>query len=447
MGIHDLIEWSDRNRFMVAVGLIVLSIAGVWALRTIPLDAIPDLSDTQVIVFTEWPGRSPDLVEDQITYPIVTALIAAPNVKVARGVSFFGLSFVYVLFEDGTDIYWARSRVLEYMSKVQGQLPDGVTPTLGPDATGVGWGFQYVLEDTSGTHTLAELRSFQDWYLRYWLESVPGVAEVAPVGGYVRQYQVTVDPVRLLAHGIGMPQVVRAVQRANNDVGGRIVEMSGREYIVRGRGYVTQATDLEEVVLKVVDGVPVRVRDVGDVTLGPEIRRGAADWNGQGEVVGGIVVVRFGENVLDVIDRVKKRIEELRPSLPEGVQLRVAYDRSDLIHRSIDTLTQKLIEEMIVVSLICIIFLWHLPSAFIALFTLPLAVLLSFLPMRLLGLSSNIMSLGGIAIAIGAMVDAAIVMVENAHKQIERDPDRPRREVVIAAAKEVGRPLFFSLVI
>lgn len=447
MGIHQLIAWSDRNRFMVAVGLLTLTVFGMWSLKRIPLDAIPDLSDTQVIIFTEWKGRSPDLVEDQITYPIVTSLIAAPKVKVARGVSFFGLSFVYVLFEDDTDIYWARSRVLEYMAGVQGQLPDGVTPTLGPDATGVGWGFQYVLEDTSGKHTLQELRSFQDWYLRYWLESVPGVAEVAPVGGYVKQYQVTLDPNKLLAHNIPLKTVVAAIQQSNNDVGGRIVEMSGREYIVRGRGYVTAPTDLAAAVVRVDDGVPIRVGDLGEVVLGPEMRRGSADWNGKGEVVAGVVVVRFGENVLDVIERVKTRLKEVEGSLPEGVVIKTAYDRSDLINRSVETLKEKLIEELLVVSITCVIFLWHLPSALVAILTLPLAILLSFIPMYLLGLSSNIMSLGGIAIAIGAMVDAAVVMVENAHKKIEHYPDRPRREVIIEAAQEVGRPLFFSLVI
>ncbi len=447
MLIHRIIEWSDRNRVLVALGLIALALWGFWSLKRVPLDAIPDLSDTQVIVFTEWPGRSPDLVEDQITYPIVSSLVAAPKVKTARGVSFFGLSFVYVLFEDDTDIYWARSRVLEYMSKVGAQLPQGVTPTLGPDATGVGWGFQYVLEDTTGSHTLQELRTFQDWYLRYWLESVPGVAEVASVGGFVKQYQVTVDPVRLLAHDIPLSAVVKAVQASNNDVGGRTVEMSGREYIVRGRGYVEHPRDLEEAVVTVVDGVPIRVADLGEVKLGPEVRRGAADWNGQGEVVGGVVVVRFGENVLDVVARVKDRIAELESSLPQGVKVRVAYDRTDLIQRSIDTLSRQLIEESLVVALVVAVFLWHLPSALVAILVLPLAILLSFIPMRLLGISSNIMSLGGIAIAIGAMVDAAIVLVENAHKKIEKHPDRPRREVILEAAKEVGPALFFSLLI
>jgi Cu(I)/Ag(I) efflux system membrane protein CusA/SilA len=434
--IEWTIEWCVKNRFFVFLATAFVVMWGLWTLKTIPLDAIPDLSDVQVIVFTEWPGRSPDLVEDQVTYPIVSSMIAAPKVKVVRGYSFFGLSFVYIIFEDGTDIYWARSRTLEYMSKIAGNLPEGVNPSLGPDATGVGWVFEYALLDTTGQNSLADLRTFQDWYLRYWLEAVPGVAEVASVGGFVKQYQVEVDPDALAAYNIPLQQVIMAIQRSNNDVGGRVLEMTGTEYFVRGRGYIKSPRDIEEVVVGVVEnGVPILVRNIARVQFGPDIRRGAAELDGKGEVVGGIVVMRFGENALAVIDRVKEKIEEVKPSLPPGVEILTTYDRSDLIYRSIDTLKRKLFEEMIVVSLIIILFLWHFRSALVPIVTLPLAALLSFLPMYHMGLSSNIMSLGGIAIAIGAMVDAAVIMVENAHKRLEQwEKDGKRKSAGLSSS-------------
>lgn len=450
--IEKIIESSARNKFLTFLLTGFLIAGGIWAMNNIPMDAIPDLSDVQVIVFTEWKGRSPDLVEDQITYPIVTTLLAAPKVKVVRGYSFFGLSFVYVLFEEGTDIYWARSRVLEYMQSVSGQLPSGVTPTLGPDATGVGWGFQYVLVDRSGKHTLQEIRSFQDWYLRYWLQSVEGVSEVASVGGYEKQYQVELDPNKLLAYHLSVQDVIERIRQNNNDVGGRVFEFTGREYFVRGRGYIQDIRDIEEIALGVnPDGTPVLLRDVATVHLGPDIRRGAAEFNGEGEVVGGIVIVRFGEDVQKVIERVKKKIEEVKPGFLEGLELIPVYDRSELIERSIDTLKHKLIEEMVVVAFVIIVFLWHFRSAFIPIVILPIAVLISFIPMIWLNLSFNIMSLGGIAIAIGAMVDAAIILIENAHKRIERWKEEGRKEnyadVLIDSAREVGRPLFFSLLV
>jgi Cu(I)/Ag(I) efflux system membrane protein CusA/SilA len=452
MMIEHLIAWCSRNRFFVFLGTIFAVVWGLWSLKNIPLDAIPDLSDVQVIVFTEWPGRSPDLVEDQISFPIVSSMIAAPQVKVVRGYSFFGLSFVYIIFEDGTDIYWARSRTLEYLSKIRGNLPEGVNPSLGPDATGVGWVFEYALVDTTGQNSLADLRTYQDWYLRYWLEAVPGVAEVASVGGFVKQYQVEVDPDALLAYDIPLQQVITAIQRSNNDVGGRVLEMTGTEYFVRGRGYIRSIQDVEDVVVGVGEnGVPVLVKSIARVHFGPDIRRGAAELDGKGEVVGGIIVMRFGENALRVIDRVKEKIEEVKPSLPPGVEIVTTYDRSGLIYRSIDTLTRKLIEEMIVVSLIILLFLWHFRSALIPIVTLPIAALLSFIPMYHMGLSSNIMSLGGIAIAIGAMVDAAVIMVENAHKRLEKWEEDGRKEplnrVLLQATQEVGRPLFFSLLV
>ena len=406
----------------------------------------------QVIVFSEWKGRSPDLVEDQVTYPVVTALLSAPQVKVVRGYSFFGLSFVYIIFEDGTDIYWARSRVLEYMQGVLGNLPAGVTPTLGPDATGVGWVFEYALVDKSGRHDLSELRTLQDWYVRYWLASVPGVSEVASVGGFVKQYQVDLDPNRLLAYNLPLNRVIDAIRRSNNDVGGRVVEFSGREYMVRGLGYIRNVADIEEIAVGTNEnGTPIYIRDIANVHLGPDIRRGIAELNGEGEVVGGIVVMRFGENALAVIERVKEKIEEIKGSLPEGVVLVPVYDRSELILRSIDTLKEKLIEEVVIVSLVCIVFLFHFRSALVVILMLPIAILMSLVAMNYIGLNSNIMSLAGIAIAIGAMVDAAIVMVENAHKRLEKweHEGRPgsRNVVLIEAAKEVGKPLFFSLLI
>jgi copper/silver efflux system protein len=453
--IERLIAASSRNKFLIVIFTIFGIAAGIFALQRTPLDAIPDLSDVQVIVYTDWEGRSPDLVEDQISYPISTRFIAAPKVKFVRGESMFGKSFVYVIFEDGTDIYWARSRVIEYLSSVRGMLPEGVNPVIGPDATGVGWVFEYALVDETGKHNLAELRSYQDWSLRYALESVEGVAEVAPVGGFVKQYQVDLDPNKLLAYNIPLSDVVQAIKMSNADVGGKVFEIATTEYFVRGRGYIKDPRDIENIVLKVENGTPVYIRNVGTVHLGPDIRRGVAELDGKGEAVGGIVVMRYGENALTVIDGVKKKLKEIEPSLPEGVRVVPVYDRSELIHRAIDTLREKLIEESIVVALVCIVFLWHVRSALVAIITLPIAIILSFIPMLQLGLTSNIMSLGGIAIAIGAMVDAAIIMVENAHKSLEhfreergRDPDgRERAEVIIRAAQSVGRPLFFSLLV
>src|SRR5437899_3013144 len=379
--LESVIEASSRNAFLIII-LVVFGIAGgFWALRNTPLDAIPDLSDVQVIITTDWEGRSPDLVEDQITYPISTRFIAAPKVKFVRGESMFGKSFVYVIFQDGTDIYWARSRVIEYLNSVRGMLPDGVNPVIGPDATGVGWVFEYALVDESGNNSLADLRSFQDWHLRYALESVEGVAEVAPVGGFVRQYQIDLDPNKLVAYGIPLGDVISKVRMSNADVGGKIFEVGSTEYFVRGRGYIKKIEDIENIPLKTVQGTPVYVKNVGIVHLGPDIRRGVAELNGEGEVVGGIVVMRYGENALRVIDGIKKKLEEIKPSFPEGVELVTAYDRSQLIKRSIATLREKLIEESIVVALVCMVFLWHIRSALVAIITLPIAIILSFLPM------------------------------------------------------------------
>ena len=397
--INRIIEFSGRNRFLVFLLVGFAVAAGVWSLRHIPLDAIPDLSDTQVIVYSRW-DRSPDIMEDQVTYPIVTAMLGAPRVKAVRGFSDFGYSFVYIVFDEGTDIYWARSRTLEYLSSVLPKLPQGVNTELGPDATGVGWVFQYALIDNTHRHSLAELRSLQDWFLRYQLRSVPGVAEVAPLGGFVRQYQVKVDPNRLQAYNIPIMRVVDAVRQGNNDVGGRLVELSGAEYMVRGRGYARSIADISSIVLMAsANGVPVRVGDIGEVTLGPDLRRGVADWNGEGDVVSGIVVMRQGENALDVIDRVKAKLKEIEPGLPEGVKVVSAYDRSDLIHRSIENLKHTLTEEIVIVSLVILVFLWHIPSAIIPVITIPVAIIIAFIPMKALGVSSNIMSLGGIAIA------------------------------------------------
>ncbi|WP_447974476.1 efflux RND transporter permease subunit [Nitrospira sp. Kam-Ns4a] len=450
--ISRVIDWSARNAFLVVLATLLLTGWGFWAVVHIPLDAIPDLSDVQVIVFTEWPGRSPDLVEDQITYPIVTSMLGAPRIKSVRGQSFLGLSFVYIIFEDGTDLYWARSRVVEYLQGITGKLPDGVSPTLGPDATGVGWVFQYALVDPSGQHDLAELRSFQDWHLRYWLQSVPGVAEVASIGGIVKQYQVQVDPTKLLGYHIPLKTVIEAIRRSNNDVGGRVIEASEREYMVRGRGYIRSLDDIRHVPLGTDrQGTPIMVQNVAQVTVGPDMRRGLAELDGQGETVGGIVVMRYGENALAVIDRVKDKLQEIAPSLPKGIQIVPVYDRSELILRAIATLKEKLIEISLVVSVISLVFLFHFRSALVAILTLPIAILLSFLAMYYLGITSNIMSLAGIAIAIGAMVDAVIVMVENAHKRLEQweSAGRPgsRTDVIIRAAQEVGKPLFFSLLI
>ena len=447
--IENLIEYCARNRFIVIVLVAFAAGGGIWAVRTVPLDAIPDLSDPQVIIFTRWPGRSPNLVEDQITYPIVSRMLSAPRSTVVRGYSFLGFSFVYVLFEDGTDIYWARSRVLEYMSGLRGSLPEGVNPELGPDATGVGWGFEYALVDKSGKTDLQEMTAFQDWYLRYWLASVDGVAEVATVGGFKKQYQVTLEPEKLLAYNLPISKIIAAIRNSNDEVGGRTLELSEREYFIRGRAYITDPKELEQVAVGfTADGTPLLLRDVAQVRIGPDMRRGIADLNGEGEVVGGIVIVRFGENVLNVINRVKEKIEEVKPGFPEGVELVITYDRSDLIKRSVNTLKRTLIEESIIVSLIIFIFLLHLRSALVAVIILPVAVAISFIPMKLMGLTSNIMSLGGIAIAVGVMVDAACVLIENAHKHLERVTDDSLRvDAIIAAAKEVGKPIFFSLMV
>src|SRR6266403_1496610 len=453
--IERIIAASVRNRFLVFVFTLFAIVAGIYTLKRAPLDAIPDLSDVQVTVYTEWEGRSPDLVEDQVTYPISTAFIAAPKVRFVRGESMFGKSFVYVIFQDGTDIYWARSRIIEYLNSIRGSLPEGVNPIIGPDATGVGWVYEYALVDDSSKHDLAQLRSIQDWNLRYALESVKGVAEVAPVGGFVKEYQIDVDPNALLAHGIPLSDVVTRVKSSNGDVGGKTFEAATTEYFVRGRGYFKNVADIENVVLKVENGTPVYVKNIGKVHLGGALRRGVADLNGNGEVVGGIVVMRYGENALDVIDGVKRKIDNIKSSLPTGVRIVPTYDHSELIHRAIGTLREKLIEECIIVALVCLVFLWHIRSALVAIITLPIAILASFIPMFYSNLTSNIMSLGGIAIAIGAMIDAAIIMVENAHKSLElfreqhgREPDnRERIETIIAAAKTVGRPLFFSLLV
>lgn len=452
--INKVIEYSARNKFIIFLMVIFLVVWGIWALKNIPLDAIPDLSDTQVIIFTDWAGRSPDLVEDQITYPITSTLLAAPKVQAVRGFSFLGSSFVYVIFEEGTNIYWARSRILEYLQSVRNKLPADVNPVLGPDATSVGWGFNYALVDEKGGHDLSQLRSLQDWNIKLALESVPGVSQVASVGGFVKQYQISIDPNRLSAYNISLMKVMEAVRKSNNDVEGRVLELSGIEYMVRGRGYIKNVKDIEDIAVGTNGlGTPIFLRDVASVQLGPEIRRGLVDLDGKGEVTGGIVVVRFGENVLNVIERVKEKLKkDIQPSLPEGVKIVTTYDRSDLIHRSIDTLKEEIIKLSIAVSVVCVVFLFHLPSALVVILTLPVAIIISFICMYYLGVTSNIMSLGGIAIAIGAMVDASIIMVENAHKKMEdwvcdRIKGCSRLDVIIDAAKEVGPSLFFSLLV
>jgi len=449
--IDRLIELSVRNRFLVFALVAAACVAGWWSMRRVPLDAIPDLSDTQVIVYSRW-DRSPDVIEDQVTYPIVTAMLGAPKVKAVRGFSDFGYSYVYAIFEDGTDIYWARSRTLEYLSSVLSTLPQGVRTEIGPDATALGWIFQYVLVDGSGTHSLADLRSQQDWYLRYHLKSVPGVAEVAPLGGFTRQYQVNVDPNKLRAYGIPIQKVVEAVRGGNAEVGGRLMEFGGAEYMVRGRGYARSIQDFEQIVLLPGEkGTPIRVKDVGQVVLGPDLRRGVADLDGQGEAVSGIVVMREGQNALEVIDRVKAKLKEIAPGLPPGVKVVPVYDRSELIHRAIGNLRSTLLEVLMTVSLVILLFLWHLPSALIPLVTIPVAVLLSFIPFRMMGVTANIMSLGGIAIAIGALVDAAIVVVEQTHKKLEEWEAGGRkgeyRDVIVSAVKQVGGPSFFALLV
>jgi copper/silver efflux system protein len=449
--INRIIEFSGHNKLVVIMLVAFAVVAGIYSMKAVPLDAIPDLSDTQVIVYSRW-DRSPDIMEDQVTYPIVTSMLGAPRVKDVRGYSDFGYSFVYIIFEEGTDIYWARSRTLEYLQSVLPRLPQGVNTELGPDATGVGWVFQYALIDTTHSHTLAELRSVQDWFLRYQLRAVPGVAEVAPLGGFVRQYQVNVDPRRLQTFNIPIMKVVEAVRGGNNDVGGRLIESSGTEYMVRGRGYAKSVDDIGQIVLaNTAAGTPVRVKDIGDVTLGPDLRRGVADWNGEGDVVAGIVIMRQGENALAVIERVKDKLREIEPGLPPGVKVVAAYDRSELILRSVENLKGTLTEEMVIVALVILIFLWHIPSAAVPVITIPVAIIIAFIPMRAMGLTSNIMSLGGIAIAVGAMVDAAIVVVEQTHKKLEEWNRTGRKEnyqrVILDAAKEVGGPSFFALLV
>ena len=450
--VERIIDFSARNRFIVFLFIFGLAMAGWWAMRNTPIDAIPDISDTQVIIYTTWMGRSPDLVEDQITYPIVTALLSAPRVTAVRGFSDFGFSYVYVLFKDGTDIYWARSRVLEYMNQLAGRLPEGVTPQLGPDATAVGWIFQYALVDESGQNDLAALRSFQDWSLRYWLRSVDGVAEVASVGGFVRQYQITLDPTKILAYNLALPQVIDKIRMSNNDVGGRVVEFAGTEYMIRGRGYIKSRADIERIAVGVNPrGTPILIRDVATVRLGPDMRRGLVELDGQGEVVGGIVVMRFGENAPQVIERLKAKLKELEPAMPPGVKVVSTYDRSDLIRESIATANENLLEELIVVSVLIVGFLLHLRSALIPILTLPLAVLISFIPMYVMGIGMNIMSIGGIIVAIGDMVDAAISMVDNAHKRLEEWEREGRHgdrlDILIASAKQVGPAIFASLLV
>ncbi len=448
--IKQLIELSSKNRLLVILLTAVACVFAFYCLKQIPLDAIPDLSDTQVVVYSRW-DRSPDILEDQVTYPIVSALLGAPKVKDVRAFSDFGFSYVYVIFEDGTDVYWARSRVLEYLSKIQLRLPEGVRTELGPDATGVGWVYQYALIDRTGKHSLEQLRSYQDWNLRYALQSVPGVAEVASIGGFQKQYQVQVDPNRLLSYKIPMSEVVAAVKKGNTEVGGRLIEMSGAEYMIRGRGYARSTQDFENLVIRAEKGVPVLVKDVATVTLGPDIRRGVADLDGEGDTVGGIVVMRYHENALNVIRRVKERFAHLKPYLPEGMEVVTVYDRSELIERSMDTLKHQLGEEMLIVSLVILVFLWHIPSAIVPIITIPVSVLLAFIPLYLMGVTSNIMSLAGIAISIGVLVDGAIVEVENAYKKLEHwQADGKKGDfhaVRLEALKEVGPSVFFSLLV
>jgi Cu(I)/Ag(I) efflux system membrane protein CusA/SilA len=482
--IARLIDWCARNRFLVFTGVFLLVLAGIWSIRSISLDALPDISDVQVIIHTRWAGEPPDLIEDQVTYPIVTTLLAAPRVRQVRAQTMFGDSYVYVIFQDGTDLYWARSRVLEYLQQLQGQLPPGVNPVLGPDATGVGWVYQYVLVDHLHRHSLAELRTLQDWYVRYWLETVPGVSEVATIGGFVRQYQVRLDPDKLQAYNIPLSTVIQKVRESTNEVGGRLLEFGGAEYMVRGIGYFKSLQDLKDIPVGTHNGVPVLVSDLGTVAFGPDIRRGVADWNGDGETVGGIVVMRFGQNALNVINGIKKKIADTKSSLPPGVEIVSAYDRSNLIHESINTLQRDLLEEAIIVSLVIIIFLFHFRSALIPILTLPIAVIASFIPMYYFHVTANIMSLGGLALAIGVLVDAAIVMVENGYRLLserqqelaasasQHDPPdgslpqgsavagagepppvppaisrRERGKLLLNSAKQVGPPIFFSLVI
>ena len=453
--ISRWIDWCAQNRFLVFTGTLLLVLAGIWSLRRIPLDALPDISDVQVIVHTPWAGQPPSLIEDQVTYPIVTKLLAAPHVKAVRAQTMFGDSYVFVVFEDGTDLYWARSRVLEYMQQIAGRLPAGVHPVIGPDATGAGWVYEYVLVDRSHQRSLAELRSIQDWYLRYQIETVPGVAEVATIGGFVKQYQVNLDPNKLRAHNIPLSTVIDKVRASTNEVGGRLLEMGGAQYMIRGLGYLRSLSDLEAVPVATKNGTPILVRDLGTVSFGPDIREGVAEWQGEGETVAGIVVMRDGMNALTVINGVKKKLAETKSSLPSGVEVVSGYDRSGLIHASIETLQRDLLEEAIIVSVVIILFLFHFRSALIPILTLPIAVLASFIPMYYLHVSSNIMSLGGLALAIGVLVDAAIVMVENGYRQLSEHPSAEtegvsapeRRRILLSAAKQVGPAIFISLVI
>ena len=450
--IRSLIDLSIKNRFLVLIAMLLITFAGFQAMKNTPLDAIPDLSDVQVIVFTDFAGQAPQVVEDQVTYPLTTAMLSVPNTKVVRGYSFFGFSMVYVIFEDGTDMYWARTRVLEYLNYASDRLPTGVAPKLGPDATGVGWIYEYALVDKTGKHDLSQLRSIQDWYLRYPLQTVKGVSEVASIGGFVKQYQVEINPDALLAYDISLSKVKHAIQRSNNDVGGSLVEMGETEYMVRGLGYIKSLHDLEMIPVSVDDkGTPVFLKQIANIHLGPELRRGLVELNGEGEVAGAVVIMRFGENALATIERVREKLEELKAGLPEGVEIVPVYDRGDLIERAVDNLTEKLIEESIVVAIICLIFLMHVRSALVAIISLPIGILIAFLIMGWQGLSANIMSLGGIAIAIGAMIDGAIVMIENAHKHMEKLDEKAgvkaRWDAVSAASKEVGPALFFSLLI
>ena len=444
--IARLIAWSARNLVLVLFGTVFAVAAGVYAVRTLPLDALPDLSDVQVLVYTEYPGQAPQVIEDQVTYPLTTAMLTVPKSKVVRGFSFFGVSFVYVIFDDGTDPYWARSRVLEYLNTAAKRMPAGVTPGLGPDATGVGWVYQYAV--VAKDMTLAELRSLQDWNIRFAASKAEGVAEVASVGGFVKQYNIVVDPLRLRAQGISLAALRDAVRNSNQDIGGRTVELSEFEYVVRGRGYIKSLADIENIVLKTAQGVPLRIKDVARVEIGPDERRGVTELNGEGEVASGIVLQRFGVNALDVIDNVKQRLADIATGLPNGAEIVPVYDRSHLIEAAIDTLQHTLTEESIIVALVCVVFLLHLRSALVAILMLPVGILIAFIGMKLIGLGANIMSLGGIAIAVGAMIDAAIVMIENAHKHLERaPPDKPRVQILIDAASEVGPALFFSLLI
>ncbi len=446
--LKSIIEASIRNRFLVIIATILVGIGGVYAMLNTSVDAIPDLSDVQVIIFTDYTGQAPQVVQDQVTYPLTTAMLSVPKAKTVRGYSFFGLSFVYIIFDEGTDMYWARSRVLEYLNYVSGRLPAGVTPTLGPDATGVGWVYEYVL-DGGDQYDLQQLRSIQDWFIRYELMSVPGVSEVASIGGYVKQYQVEVDPNKLIAYNVSLSKIRSALQRSNNDVGGRLVEQSETEFMVRGLGYIESIADIENVPVGVDEnGTPILIRNIANVHIGPELRRGLIEWNGEGEAVGGIVVMRYGENALATIEAVKERLEQIKSGLPEGVTIKTAYDRSKLIERAIGNLRDKLIEESLIVALIIVIFLLHFRSAFVAVFSLPMGILIAFIVMHLQGLNANIMSLSGIAIAIGAMVDAAIVMIENMHKHLERDGGKKDHWRIVAdASVEVGPALFFSLLI